>query len=146
MTVIQTYLARKIVLRKDVHHTQASVVVRIFSTQLHQLSPYHSIHERFHSQETLLPKPETCKRGRKKTPNHQNLICLQNLQKSGQKNMGLPLIKCWKMFSLCLLCSPAISLQTFSPCSMWKIQGQPLKWKSLNSGLVSTNAVDQRTI
>lgn len=65
MTAIKTYLARKIVLRKDVYHTQASVVVRVFSTQLHQLSPYHRIHERLHSLETLLPKPETCKRGRK---------------------------------------------------------------------------------
>lgn len=67
MTIIKTYLARKIVLIKDVHYTQASVVVRVFSTQLHQLSPYHSIHERFHSLEILLPKPETSKKGRKKT-------------------------------------------------------------------------------
>lgn len=66
MTIIKTYLARKIVLRKDAHYTQASVVVRVFSTQLHQLSPYHSIYERFYSLEILLPKPETCKRNRKK--------------------------------------------------------------------------------
>lgn len=44
MTIIKMYLARKIVLRKDVHYTQACVVVRVFSTQLHLLSPYHSIH------------------------------------------------------------------------------------------------------
>lgn len=54
-------LGRKIVLRKDVLYTQASVVVRVFSTQLHQFSPQHSIHERLKSLEILLPKPETCK-------------------------------------------------------------------------------------
>lgn len=41
MIIIKTYLARKIVLRKDVLYTKASVVERVFSTQLHQLSPQH---------------------------------------------------------------------------------------------------------
>lgn len=148
-------MTRKIGVGKDVQHIEASVTVRVSSTAFPIFPLTTTSMKGFHSLEVLSllggnKSRDTLKENKQtsKQKQHLNLMCLQSLQRPGQQSAGLPCSKYWKMLSLHPLQCPATSLQTFSPHSLCrgKAQGQPLKWWRLNSGLVSTGAIDQRAI